>query len=119
MPDQEDISEHSAEHNAEHSSKDLDSERIEDIHGQTAQLAWSELERFFAGGKLLLVAQGNDLVKVAAAVSGDDAAKVQEWLAKEQLSPVSDQQAQAWHQNNQVLWAVVVAPWVLVQLPKQ
>ena len=91
---------------------------LEDLHGQTARLHWSELERFFAGGKLLHVATGLDLVQVAAAVSNDDTEQVQGWVEKGELGPVSDQLALEWQGINQMLWAVVVAPWVLVQLPK-
>lgn len=89
---------------------------IADMHGQTAQLAWSELARFFAGGKVLFVADGLNLVEVAAAVSADDTAQVAKWLELQQLSPVNDQQALSWQQCDQRMWAVVTAPWVLVQI---
>lgn len=89
-----------------------------DMHGQTAQLAWSELERFFAGGKLLLVANDLDLVRVAAAVAEDDQQQVAQWLEAMQLKPIDDQQAITWQACDQTLWAVVVAPWILVQPTK-
>ena len=92
------------------------SENLTDMHGQTAQLAWSELARFFAAGKVLFVADALNLVKVAAAVSADDTAQVARWLELQQLSPVNDQQALDWQQCDQRMWAVVTAPWVLVQI---
>lgn len=89
-----------------------------DMHGQTAQLAWSELERFFAGGKLLLVSNDLDLVQVAAAVADDNQQQVTVWLEAMLVTAINDEQAIAWQACNQQLWAVVVAPWILVQLPK-
>ncbi|MDG2035015.1 MAG: DUF2288 domain-containing protein [Pseudomonadales bacterium] len=87
-----------------------------DMHGQTAQLAWSELARFFAAGKVLFVDSQLNLVEVAAAVSADDTDQVTKWLELQQLSPVNDQQAADWQQCDQRMWAVVTAPWVLVQI---
>jgi len=93
-----------------------DKENMTDMHGQTAQLAWSELARFFAGGKVLFIAQELNLVEVAAAVSADDTEQVSKWLELQQLLPVNDQQAADWQECDQLMWAVVTAPWVLIQL---
>ncbi len=93
-----------------------DQENMTDMHGQTAQLAWSELARFFAAGKVLFIAEELNLVEVAAAVSADDTEQVSQWLELQQLSPVNDQQAADWQQSDQLMWAVVTAPWVLIQL---
>ena len=87
----------------------------DELHGQTARASWSELERFFAGGKLLNVALGHNLVAVAEAIAGDDAATVQNWLETGILASVSDEQAAQWQSADESLWAVVVAPWILVQ----
>ena len=93
-----------------------DQEDMTDMHGQTAQLAWSELARFFAAGKVLFIAPELNLVEVAAAVSADDTEQVSKWLELQQLSSVNDQQAADWQQSDQLMWAVVTAPWVLIQL---
>ncbi|MDG1293300.1 MAG: DUF2288 domain-containing protein [Pseudomonadales bacterium] len=93
-----------------------DQENMTDMHGQTAQLAWSELARFFAAGKVLLIDAELNLVKVAAAISADDTEQVGKWLELQQLSPVNDQQAAEWQQCDQLMWAVVTAPWVLIQI---
>ena len=93
-----------------------DQENMTDMHGQTDQLAWSELARFFAAGKVLFIAEELNLVEVAAAVSADDTEQVSQWLELQQLSPVNDQQAADWQQSDQLMWAVVTAPWVLIQL---
>ena len=93
-----------------------DQENMTDMHGQTAQLAWSELARFFAAGKVLFIAPELNLVEVAAAVSADDTEQVSKWLELQQLLPVNDQQAADWQECDQLMWAVVTAPWVLIQL---
>ena len=79
--------------------------------GETAAITWQELQPFFARGALLQVAGEADLVEVAVAVAEDDQAKVAAWLTGGQLAKMPAEQAQDWLD----LWAVVVAPWVLVQ----
>ncbi|MBE7376799.1 DUF2288 domain-containing protein [Pseudomonas lopnurensis] len=83
--------------------------------GETAAITWQELQPFFARGALLQVASDFDLVEVACAVAEDDRAKVAAWLTGGQLSKLEVEQAQDWQERDPDLWAVVVAPWVLVQ----
>ena len=45
----------------------------------------------------------------------DNTARFEQWIESGEVAPVSDQQALAWYQANAELWAVVAAPWVLVQ----
>ena len=92
---------------------------LDNILGQTSKIAWRELARFFAGGKVLLVDNSLNLVEVAAAVSSDNTQAVSRWVAVNQLAAVSDEQALDWQQKDEHLWAVVTAPWVLVQLIKK
>jgi len=83
--------------------------------GETAAITWEELQPFFARGALLQVAGDADLVEVALAVAEDDQTKVAAWLHGGQLSKMQPEQAQDWLERDPDLWAVVVAPWVLVQ----
>ncbi len=89
------------------------------ILGETAQIAWQEIQPWFAKGAVIYVAETLDLVEVAHALSQDDKARVSAWMAEGTLGQVSDAQAVAWHEANQPLWAVVVRPWILVQNPQQ
>ena len=89
---------------------------LDNIHGQTSIIAWRELARFFAGGKVFIVDNSLNLVEVAAAVSSDNTQAVSQWMNANRLSVVSDEQAFDWQQRDEQLWAVVTAPWVLVQL---
>ena len=87
----------------------------QEINEQTAQMRWSELERFFASGKLISVAPELDLVDVGARIAADDKASVQEWMAAGLLYRTTDTQASDWMENDALLWVVVVKPWILVQ----
>jgi hypothetical protein len=88
------------------------------LNKETAKMQWSELQRFYANGSMVAVGNSMDLIKVAIAFSEDDKSKVQQWLAEGSVYRVEDAQAAAWHEQGVALWAVVVAPWVLVQQPK-
>jgi len=85
------------------------------VNLETSQIAWTELQRFFAAGLAIAVDNKLDLVEVAYQFSNDNKALVEEWLESNRVGPVSDQQARNWHDNNADVWAVVVKPWVLVQ----
>jgi len=86
-----------------------------DFHAQTARIAFAELQRYFAGGHLVLVAPDLDLVTVAMALAEDDRGAFEAWIAEGQVGGVSDAQARAWIDAQAHLWAVVAQPWVLVQ----
>ena len=82
---------------------------------ETAQIRWAELARFFAQGRVLRVADGLDLTVVAAAMADDDAAQVRIWKRANELAPVADDTARRWFEQDRSVWAVTVAPFVLVQ----
>ena len=82
---------------------------------ETAQLAWPELERHFARGSVIKVAPGMDLVDAALQVAENNAATVQEWLEDGRIARAELADAEDWHARQPTFWAVVVAPWVLVQ----
>ena len=82
---------------------------------ETAQIAWKELQRFFAGGAALMVSADLDLVEVAFRMSEDNAAQIRHWVEAGKLGKVTDAQAAAWFESDALVWAVVVSPWVLVQ----
>ena len=83
--------------------------------GETAPISWQELQPFFARGALLLVEGSQDLIAVAQAVAENDQGKVGAWLAADQLKKLEDKHAEDLLARDPQLWAVVVAPWVLVQ----
>jgi len=86
-----------------------------ELNGQTAQMRWSELQRFFAAGDVVAVAPELDLVDVGVHIAGDDMQHVAQWMAAGQLGRVTDEQAAVWLAGDALLWTVVVKPWILVQ----
>jgi hypothetical protein len=87
----------------------------QEIHAETAKIAWTELQRFFAAGKAIQVSPDLNLVEAALQISNDNSEQVRHWMADGQLAPVSDAQARYWIDTDATVWAVVVKPWVLVQ----
>jgi hypothetical protein len=85
------------------------------LNTETAEIRWSELQRFFAAGQALRVDPNLDLIDVAFAFQQDNTEQVKCWLQQEQVSPVNNTQAREWFSQDSKLWAVVVKPWVLVQ----
>jgi hypothetical protein len=85
------------------------------LHGETARISWTELQPFFARGTVLWVDGAHDLVAVAEALADNRRAEVADWLAGARLARLTDEQAERWCAREPVLWAVVVAPWVLAQ----
>jgi hypothetical protein len=83
---------------------------------ETAQMPWSELQRWFASGNMIAVDATLDLVDVAVRMARNDAALVQQWMGEGLLAKVSDAQAEAWLAADAAPWTVVVRPWILVQL---
>jgi len=82
---------------------------------QTAQISWRELQPYYARGAVVLVAPGMDLVEIAAQLRLDNKQRFEEWLAEGKVSGVTDAVAASLFEENPTVWAVVVAPWVLVQ----
>jgi hypothetical protein len=82
---------------------------------ETAQIGWSELERFFARGMLLRVAGDLDLVSVAEAIASDNTAQVAQWLSAGLVERVQADTAADFAARDPNLWAVVVSPWICVQ----
>ncbi len=85
------------------------------LNAETGKLTWSELERHFARGVVIKVAGEVDLVEVAVAMSHDDKVVVQAWLDQGLIARASTEDAITWHAQQSQFWAVVAAPWVLIQ----
>lgn len=86
------------------------------INLETSRMPWTELQRFFASGVVIAVSDDLDLVDVAVSIANDDTAAVKQWMQENRVTRVSDAQAAAWLETDASLWAVVVKPWILVQL---
>ncbi|MEM7304116.1 MAG: DUF2288 family protein, partial [Pseudomonadota bacterium] len=82
---------------------------------ETARTTWSELERFYAQGKLILVCTSLDLVEVAYQLSIDNTDQTKDWIESKKLLRDFNVQAKAFSKGNCELWCVVVKPWILIQ----
>jgi hypothetical protein len=91
-------------------------QRRADFLAQTAQIAFTDLQRYFAAGRLVWVTDALDLIEVALQLAEDNAGQFEQWMAAGEIDGVSDAQAALWLSQEQLLWAVVADPWVLVQV---
>ena len=82
---------------------------------ETARMDWPELARWFARGMVVIAEPRLDLVEAAACLAENDQARLQVWIEAGQIRRASDSDAKRWNAADQQFWAVVVAPWVLVQ----
>ncbi len=85
------------------------------LHAETARIFWPELETHFARGVVLQVEAALDLVEVATCFANDDRQAADAWVRQEQVQHLDVETAKRWSGSEVELWAVVVAPWILVQ----
>ena len=88
------------------------------LNQETAKIHWQELQRYYAGGNMVEIDIDLDLVKTGAEIVNDNTALIESLIKGKKITPVDDNRATHWHEQNQLLWALVVKPWILVQLPK-
>nr|WP_297398452.1 DUF2288 domain-containing protein [uncultured Marinobacter sp.] len=82
---------------------------------ETSRIHWHELQTYYARGNIVRVAPELDLLEVASELTADNKTRFQQWMSGDQVGEVPADLARAWYERNAELWAVVVAPWVLVQ----
>ena len=85
------------------------------LNAQTGRIGWPELARHFARGVVVCVADGEDLVAVAERFVGDCAGDIERLTLAGRVWRAQDHDARRWQEQDTRFWAVVVAPWVLVQ----
>jgi hypothetical protein len=82
---------------------------------ETSRIRWHDLQTYFARGQVVQVAADLDLLEVATELAADNKTRFQQWMSAGKVGEVSADSAQSWYDQNAELWAVVIAPWVLVQ----
>ena len=85
------------------------------LNFETAKIPWGEIQRHFARGVVLTVDRDIDLLGVAESIAGDDVETIRAWMENGLLHVATIDEARLWNDGQVELWAVVVAPWVLVQ----
>lgn len=86
-----------------------------ELNAETGRLSWAELKPHFARGAVIRVAAELDLIEVAERIVRDDTQAVQQWMAAGQVVRAGTEDARDWNARRASFWAVVTAPWVLVQ----
>ncbi len=82
---------------------------------ETSRINWHDLQVYYARGHVVKVSPELDLLDVAAELAADNKARFESWMAGGQVGDVAPDLARHWYDENTELWAVVIAPWVLVQ----
>ncbi len=82
---------------------------------ETGKIGWPELQRHFARGQVYVVGPSLDLVEVAYAMVQDERSQVEQWLNERTFAQATAAHARDWQARSPQFWALVVAPWVLVQ----
>ncbi|MDH5324242.1 MAG: DUF2288 domain-containing protein [Gammaproteobacteria bacterium] len=90
-------------------------ELVQQLNQETGKISWQELQRHYARGVVIKVASEMDLVEVAAKMVSDDKETINSWLQCGVVAHTTDADALHWEQTRPWFWAVVTAPWVLVQ----
>ena len=85
------------------------------LNAETGKIGWPELERHFARGVLITVAGDLDLIEAALCMIRDDRDRLEAWMKTGRVGRTTAAEARAWAERGAVFWAVVTAPWVLVQ----
>ena len=88
----------------------------EKLNLETARIQWADLERHFARGVVIVIDENLDLPNIAEKMACDDASFIQKMIQQNKIHTPTDQEALLWSSNQQEFWAVVVAPYVLIQL---
>lgn len=82
---------------------------------ETGRISWTEIQPHFARGTMILIDSDLDLVKIATAFIRDDSERIATLLGNNRVRKPSMEDAERWLTADMEFWAVVVAPWVLVQ----
>jgi hypothetical protein len=83
---------------------------------ETASIEWKDLQLFFAQGKLLVVEPSSDLVKVASLIADNKFKELESLIEQQKIEFVTPKWVKLNCQQDTLLWAVVVSPYVVCQL---
>ena len=84
--------------------------------GETAIIEWKALERFWAKGDLIWVDPCLDLIAVAEAMAENRSEIFAKWRSDGTVGAVSAEQALDMQTRAPEIWAVVVSPFIVIQV---
>lgn len=92
-------------------------EQLAKLLGQTAKIPWQELQMHFARGAIVVVDSELDLINVARLLIANNSDEVRSLQDRELLRGPENAEAARWFNEEADFWAIVIAPWVLIQGP--
>lgn len=87
----------------------------EKLNTETARISWQELQPHFARGATVYVSPDLDLINIAKYMADDNITELSPLVEAGKFGVVTEEQAHQFFINQQNMWALVVAPWVLIQ----
>ncbi len=89
---------------------------VESFKRDLAEVNWRELKIHLQRDAIIIVAAELDLIEVAVAVANDDKARVETWIAENQLVKPTVEQLESWEQEpDNRFQMLIVQPFILVQ----
>jgi hypothetical protein len=92
-------------------------EQLAKLLGQTAKIPWHELQMHFARGAIVVVDSELDLMKIARLLIANDSEAIRSLQDRSLLRGPENAEAARWFDEGANFWAIVIAPWVLIQGP--
>lgn len=89
---------------------------VQELNQETSKISWLEMQKFFAAGMTFVVAEHLDLLDSVAEIAMDNKIQLAQWMDSGDVARVSDEQAALWFEQQSSVWAVVLAPYVFVQV---
>jgi hypothetical protein len=90
----------------------------EKLNLETAEIPWKELQICFAQGKLLIIDTAADIIDIASLISENDSEKLKHLIHNDNIAFATPEWIKTYCHEDTLLWAVVVAPYVVAQLKK-
>jgi hypothetical protein len=87
----------------------------QELKDECAPVFYKEIERFFAKGMLVQIADELDIIEAALVIQNDNSKQLEQWITENKVIRVNDKQAIKWSKINEPLMALTAVPWVLVQ----
>ncbi len=96
-------------------SKNYDITEHQRLNLETAKVPWKELQKFFAQGLAINVDKNLDLIDIGVQISKDNKEIISTLMEQGKIKKVDDHQAQKWLNEEVMVWALVIKPWLLIQ----
>ena len=102
------------------SEKNLDKNDPESIRekleGEVGPADWKVLKPHFLHDAIIIISPDLDIIDVAVKIATDDASHIEAWMNGGKITRPTQADADGWEKDGTEVIALVVAPFVLVQL---